>query len=1101
MIVNCDVSKIWAGLGNRSFLSSEQVFSVVVGFIFFSSPITISAQLSVSPALIRHAPKIAGSIEGSLQQLTAESITFTGNAQINGDFRVPGLPAIKLNGRPNYGGTLDGTGAATPSDYTITINGSASLGHIIRRANAVSLPPVPSPPVSRGTRSLTLTAARDSVGDWSTVKNLTIKGAIGLLAIPAGTYGDFRDETNADNDKGEAARASIAPAGFVLGSAGSTLPAVYNFQSLELSRAHALHIAGPVVVTLASNLNIDGVIGDLTHPEWLKLRLAGGDVVLGNAATLSADLLAPQGRLTLKMKSQFIGTFAVDDLEVSENAQVRLKPIVINLPPAVSITAPSTGSVWSAPASFALTATANDFDGSIAKVEFYQGTTKLGEDLAAPFNLTVKTLGVGNYIYTARAIDNHDAVTVSAAVTIAVTRSNIPPVIALVYAGLDSALVAPATILLTASATDTDGVVTEVEFYQGLTKLGEKLIAPYQLTAANLAGGNYTFTARALDNAGAMTISAPVAVTVQSSNMSPSVILTAPTTGTKVRFPATLTLTATASDRDGTVAKVEFFAGTVKVGQDLIAPFECIWQVPAAGTYLLKAVATDNQNAATVSVVNTVSAMANTLPFLANFEPAEGYQLGALRGQNGWVVSGAASVVAAPVYAGQQAVSVAPGASPGLLAKSFEGVDSPITFVDLFVRPAKALTPERGVFLDTDALQVALTGVGGLGILQAFYGDGVGGGYWLSTAQGPALEASGRAVDWLRLTTRSDYTLKRWDLYLDGKMIAADLGFVHTTANGLTGLGLSGHTTLTTAFDDLLVGFENPLFVDVDRDGMDDAWEVAHGLNPAVNDRAEDRDTDGLTNIKEYLLGTDPSNADTDHDSVADGVELAFGYNPLLADAATALNSDTDEDGLTLRQELLIGTDPSQSDQLTSRDIDGDGLLDVWETKYGRNPRLAESLDEINADADDDGLSLSAESDAGTSPGNPDTDGDGLSDGYEVRHSLNPLVSDASLDRDGDGLSNAEEFRRGSDPADYYNGQIHHLLPFIGGDYDLGAQGLLAVRVTDAAGQPMLNAPVVLTLGEGLSQISLTASGGLVGRRVEVRTGAGGIARAYVRIP
>ncbi|MEI7801005.1 MAG: hypothetical protein WCI28_12505, partial [Opitutaceae bacterium] len=70
---------------------------------------------------------------------------------------MPGLPAIKLNGRPNYGGTLDGTGAATPSDYTITINGSASLGHIIRRANAVSLPAVPSPPVSRGTRSLTLT--------------------------------------------------------------------------------------------------------------------------------------------------------------------------------------------------------------------------------------------------------------------------------------------------------------------------------------------------------------------------------------------------------------------------------------------------------------------------------------------------------------------------------------------------------------------------------------------------------------------------------------------------------------------------------------------------------------------------------------------------------------------------------------------------------------------------------------------------------------------------------------------------------------------------------------------------------------------------------
>jgi hypothetical protein len=230
-------------------------------------------------------------------------------------------------------------------------------------------------------------------------------------------------------------------------------------------------------------------------------------------------------------------------------------------------------------------------------------------------------------------------------------------------------------------------------------------------------------------------------------------------------------------------------------------------------------------------------------------------------------------------------------------------------------------------------------------------------------------------------------------------------------------------------------------------------------------------------------------------------VEVAFGYNPLLADAAMALSADLDGDGLTLRQELLIGTDPNTPDPLTGGDRDGDGLPDIWETKYGTNPRKAEALSEINGDADNDGLSLAAEAAAGTSPGNPDTDGDGLSDGYEVRHGLNSLVADANLDRDGDGLSNAEEFRRGTDPADYYNGQPHHILPFIGGDFDLGARGLLAVRVTDAAGQPMLNAPVVLTLGEGTSQISLTPGGTLLGRSVELRTAAGGIARAYVRLP
>ena len=1075
-----------------------------LGISALAGPMVTLSPAAVGPARVRQAPKIAGTVEGSLQLLSPQNVTLNGNAQITGDFFVPGTPSIKLNGRPTYAGTLEGSGALAPSNYTITLNGSVALSRIVRRTNAVNLDPVAPPPKPSGTRTVKLDQPRDTIGDWATLKNLTLKQAFGLFAVPAGNYGEFRDETNGEDERDKnanKARTGPARSGFVLGVAGTTQPLIYNFQRLELSSASTLQIVGPVIVTVAGDFVVNSVIGQSAHPEWLELRIANGDVKLKSNAVLSALLLAPTGTLTLASKSLFVGSFAVDDLEVSENARVRLTAVATNLPPTIIVTAPSSGATWLTPASFSLNAAATDSDGTIAKVEFFQGSTKIGEDLKPPFNLAVSALGSGSYTYTARASDNLGATTISAAVTITVTRANLSPAVSLTYTSPDPNLLAPASIVLKASATDADGTVNRVEFFQGSTKLGEKLIAPYQFTATNLGAGSYTFTARATDNAGLATMSAPIVLTIRAPNRPPSITLTAPATGTNLRFPAKLTLTALASDSDGAVSKVEFFVGPLKICQDLVAPFEGIWPVPAAGTYLLKAVATDNQGAATASAVSTVSFVANSLPFLANFEAAEGYQLGALHGQNGWVVSGAASVVAAPVYAGQQAVSVAPGAAPGLLAKSFAGVESPITFVDFFVRPAKAQTPERGVFLDTDALQVALTGAGAAGVLQAFYGDGVGGGYWLSTAQGPALEASGRALDWLRLTTRSDYTLKRWDLYLNGKIIAADLGFVQTTANGLIGLGLSGHTTLTTAFDDLLVGFENPLFADADRDGMDDAWEVAHGLNPAINDRAGDRDADGLTNIQEYLLGTDPSNADTDHDGVGDRVEVAFGYNPLLADATTALNTDLDGDGLTLRQELLIGTDPNTPDPLTSGDLDGDGLPDIWETKYGTNPRKAETLIEINTDADNDGLALAAEAAAGTSPGNPDTDGDGLSDGDEVRHGLNPLVADANLDRDGDGLSNAEEFRRGTDPADFYNGQPHHILPFIGGDFGLGAQGLLAVRVTDDAGQPMLNAPVVLTLGEGTSQISLTPSGVLVGRRAELRTGAGGIARAYVRIP
>lgn len=60
--------------------------------------------------------------------------------------------------------------------------------------------------------------------------------------------------------------------------------------------------------------------------------------------------------------------------------------------------------------------------------------------------------------------------------------------------------------------------------------------------------------------------------------------------------------------------------------------------------------------------------------------------------------------------------------------------------------------------------------------------------------------------------------------------------------------------------------------IDSDGDGIPDAWEEKHGLNPSdPSDGNKDPDNDGVTNIKEYQKGTDPKDADTDNDGHNDG--------------------------------------------------------------------------------------------------------------------------------------------------------------------------------------------------------------------------------------
>ncbi len=750
-------------------------------------------------ALVRHAPTLNGGfIEGSVQQMLPESVTLNGTGVITGDLLVPGSPTVRLNGKPTYGGTLDADGSATPANYQVTLNGNASLRHTVRRTNAVPVPAVSAPPLPAGTRAVSINSSGQSVSDFTTLRDLTLNAAVGRLAIPPGTYGDFT---------------ANGASGFTLGVAGSADASVYNFQRLTLNGQVQLQVVGPVVITVASGLIANGEMGSLLHPDWLTLRICAGGMTLNGGASFYGYVSAPDGTLTINGGGHVVGGVTVDRLTMNGNGRLKLSARVSsNQLPTVLLSAPSSGSSFTAPANFTLAAVASDPDGTVTRVEFYRDTAKLGEDAIPPFELSVVNLAVGNFQFVARAYDNRGGVTDSSPVMVSVTSPNQLPTVALLTPVDGAVYSGPATVMLSATASDTDGAIARVEYFRGVTKIGESGTAPFAFSWLSVPPGAYTLTAKAIDTGGASAESGPRSITVQA-----------------------------------------------------------------------------------------------VLPYFTGFEPSDGFVVGPLAGQGGWTTTGGAVVTETNAYTGLRGVTVAGAAPPGQIGHAFPPyAGQSIVFADLFVRPVAGRSVAAATVLQTDVARMALVQNGSEGEWQVLNGDGIGGGAWETVGDKVPLAADGRALAWHRLTVRMDFASKRFDVYAGGRLIAFDLGFSDSARSLFEHISLQGHVSLATSFDDILAGFDNPLFLDSDKDGLDDRWEVANGMSPAVNDRNADQDADGLTNIREYILGTRANVIDSDGDGMPDGWEHRYGLNPGVNDA----NGDSDGDGWTNLQEYQLGRNP-----------------------------------------------------------------------------------------------------------------------------------------------------------------------------------------------
>lgn len=305
--------------------------------------------------------------------------------------------------------------------------------------------------------------------------------------------------------------------------------------------------------------------------------------------------------------------------------------------------------------------------------------------------------------------------------------------------------------------------------------------------------------------------------------------------------------------------------------------------------------------------------------------------------------------------------------------------------------------------------------------------------------------------------------------------------------------------------------------LDGDEDGMPDAFEIFFGLNPLVNDSAGNPDSDGLDNLAESALWTDPFAADTDRDGFADGSDsnpVSRAYLPWGDPAFTATNEtryawpawmvaafkdggewdanvpawrveagETNAAGLNIAFDRALLT----NDLRMRLDLDGAAGSELYLDLYGTNEAVVASnvLDNLflsggtgevrvysvplEAHPEAAGLRLRhGTGEVGVAGGllYVDKDGDGLDADQEAQLG----TSDALSDSDGDGFGDWEEtFIYGTGPADELSlplggiaGQVTYPGVLPGMIHVLALKG---VSGTTEAGSTLLLAPGVYGLG------------------------------------
>ena len=275
---------------------------------------------------------------------------------------------------------------------------------------------------------------------------------------------------------------------------------------------------------------------------------------------------------------------------------------VSNIPPVVSLTSPTNKSVFLPGADIPLKAEASDGNDSVVKVTFLVDGRPVASATTAPYTAVWTNALPGNHSITAKAEDQFGRVVTSESAKIVV--SDAPPTVTITSPAEGAKFGKPSNLTFTADASDPDDGVAKVSFFLDGQLVGSAAKAPYSVMWTNAVPGTHSVVARAMDTWGLSASSKAVRFTV--TNAPPVVNITSPTNNAAFTAPAAISIATEATDADGSILRVSFWANERLLGVVDKPPFTFLWKDAPAGKYKLVTQATDDNGIRTTSAAVTV---------------------------------------------------------------------------------------------------------------------------------------------------------------------------------------------------------------------------------------------------------------------------------------------------------------------------------------------------------------------------------------------------------------------------------------------------------------------------------------------------------------